>query len=342
MKKIKEILFFIPVVIFFASCEVEFTPNAEWKNIPVVYCLLDQDEDTTWVRVQRCYLVDDNIYNYGQNTDSINYPQGSITVSLLAYENGVLKDSMDFHYVERSRDSGNFASASQPLYWFETRNRLKENYTYVLTVRNATDGSILATTDPISLICQRKENGKYIPLILKPEVHVFNGDTNYDISGLKFNKYVGHEAYCEIQWNTMENARLYQPMVRLYYAVNGSTQHIDLFCPKIVSKTTVNYARSQFLADVKSKLEGDTTSKQYLARVDLYLTCCTEELNVYMSNTTNSAVDSRAQGAFNNIHGGVGVFAARRIHLYKRMPADNSMVEDRGLLYFLKELGVGF
>lgn len=334
----RKILYLLPLAILFVSCEVEFSPNAEWKNIPVVYCLLDQDDDTTWVRVQRCYLVDDNIYNYGQNSDSINYSQGAITVSLLAYENGVCKDSMDFHYLERDRDSGSFASKAQPLYWFETRNRLKENYTYVLTVRNAVDGSVLATTDPISLIKKTEET-----LIVQPQVSVFNGDTNYDISGLKFNKFIGHEAYCEIQWKALENARLYQPIVRFYYGVQGKTKYVDLFCPKATSKTTtINYSRSQFLADVKNIFEGDTTTKQYLARVDLYLTCCTEELNIYLNNTSNTAVDASTQGAFNNIHGGIGVFASRRTHLYKRMPCDNSMTVDRGLLYFLKELNVGF
>ena len=74
--------------LFFTSCEVEFSPNAKWKNVPVVYCVLDQDDDTTWARVQRCYLSEDNIYSYGQNSDSINYPQGSIEVYLLGYENG--------------------------------------------------------------------------------------------------------------------------------------------------------------------------------------------------------------------------------------------------------------
>lgn len=334
----RKILFFLPLAILFISCEVEFSPNAEWKNIPVVYCLLDQDDDTTWVRVQRCYLVDDNIYNFGQVSDSINYPQGTISVSLLAYENGVRKDSMEFQYVTRDIDSGNFAYQAQPLYCFETRNRLKENYSYVLTVRNVSDGSVIVSTDPIALIKKTDER-----LIVKPEVTVVNGDTIRDISGLKFNTYVGRENCCEIQWRPLENARLYQPRVRLYYAAQGQTKYIDLLCPKATSKTnTIYYSQSKFLADVKSMLEADTARKRYLGKVDLYLDCCTEELNVYISNATNASFDSYAQETFNNIHGGIGVFAARRTHLYKRMPSDMSMVPEKGLYWFLTELGVGF
>ena len=148
----RKLLFFLPLVFSFAACEVEFSPNAEWKNIPAVYCLLDQDDDTTWVRVQRCYLTEGNIYDYGLVSDSINYPQGSITVSLLAYRDGILRDSMAFQYTERGMDSGLFAHTNQPLYWCETRSRLREDCSYVLNVRNAADGTLLATTDPVSLI----------------------------------------------------------------------------------------------------------------------------------------------------------------------------------------------
>ena len=58
-------LFFvaIPLILLFTSCKVEFSPNAEWKEVPVVWCVLDQMDDTTWVRVQRCFLGEDNLYN---------------------------------------------------------------------------------------------------------------------------------------------------------------------------------------------------------------------------------------------------------------------------------------
>ena len=66
--------------LLFSACKVDFSPNAQWKELPVVYCILDQDDDTTWVRVQRCYLGQGNLYQYGSNYDSVNYPQGQLTV----------------------------------------------------------------------------------------------------------------------------------------------------------------------------------------------------------------------------------------------------------------------
>ena len=333
----RKLLFFIPLVLSFAACEVEFSPNANWKNVPVVYCLLDQDDDTTWVRVQRCYLSEDNIFNYGQNSDSINYPQGSIAVALLAYENGVQKDSMAFEYTTRNHDTGSFANSAQPLYWFRTKNRLKENYTYVLTIRNTSDNSILATTDPIPLIKQVSQT-----LITKPTVTVYNGDT---ISGgLAFYDPMGNNTLgCHIAWNALENARLYQPFVRFYYQKDSITYHADFMCPKAPLKSNeIYYSRDLFLDQVKHYFGDDTTRKYFVPRVDMYLTCCSEDLNAYLSTVSNAGDITQSTEVYNNIKGGVGVFAARRTHLFKRMPAKADMTPNRGLLYFLTQLNLGF
>ena len=320
-----------------SSCEVEFSPNAEWKNVPVVYCLLDQDDDTTWVRVQRCYLSEGNIYQYGSCSDSINYPQGSISVALLAYQDGTLKDSIGFTYTERDRDSGAFAYTAQPVYYALTKNKLRENYTFVLKVRNTADGTLLASTEPISLI--KKTSGT---LISKPSITVMpSGDT---LGGFYFND--GDPttgAYCLIQWNPLANARLYQPIVRFYYESEGNVHYVDLLCQRVTaSSSEVRYPREQFLTDLKTKLQDDPSVKHYIPHVDIYLTCCSEELNAYITTSSQGTSINQEHESFSNIIGGIGVFAARRTHLYKGMPSDYSLQPGAGLYDLLLNLGVGF
>lgn len=320
-----------------SGCEVEFSPNAEWKNVPVVYCLLDQDDDTTWVRVQRCYLSEGNIYQYGSCSDSINYPQGSINVALLAYQDGTLKDSIAFIYTERDRDSGAFAYTAQPVYYALTKNKLRENYTFVLKVRNTADGTLLASTEPISLI--KKTSGT---LISKPSITVMpSGDT---LGGFYFND--GDPttgAYCLIQWNPLANARLYQPIVRFYYESEGNVHYVDLLCQRVTaSSSEVRYPREQFLTDLKTKLQDDPSVKHYIPHVDIYLTCCSEELNAYITTSSQGTSINQEHESFSNIIGGIGVFAARRTHLYKGMPSDYSLQPGAGLYDLLLNLGVGF
>ena len=64
MKTVRIIAILILCVCSFVSCEVEFSPNDKWTEIPVVYCVLDQDDDTSFVRVQRCFLGEGNQYRY--------------------------------------------------------------------------------------------------------------------------------------------------------------------------------------------------------------------------------------------------------------------------------------
>ena len=32
--------------LFLTSCKVEFSPNAPWRDVPDVYCVIDPEEDT--------------------------------------------------------------------------------------------------------------------------------------------------------------------------------------------------------------------------------------------------------------------------------------------------------
>ncbi len=321
-----------------ASCEVEFSPNAEWKNIPVVYCILDQDDDTSWVRLERCYLSSDGAFTHGRDADSINYPEGAVSVAILAYENGALKDSLPFQYTLRPRDTGTFASEPQPLYYCFTRNRLKFNYQYILKVRNG-DGSLLLSTDPVRLI-SNPEN----------ELLFTNPDNMRNRFAFYSSEAQGSPAEnCAICWRTLENARSYQPMVRFYYQVHSETRHVDLFCRKVNVKSTnttsctTYYQRRVFLDDLKEKLKSDTAShKKYIPRVDIYLTSCTEDINAYMNSVDmgNHVTDGDYQ-LYTNVHGGLGIFGARRTHLYRSMDADTSLVDKKGLFWFLiNELGM--
>ena len=88
-------------------------------------------------------------------------------------------------------------------------------------------------------------------------------------------------------------------------------------------------------------LEDTASRKEYLKRVDIYLACCTEDLNAYMSTAAQGSDLEQSRETYSNIQGGIGVFAARRAHLYHRYNADDSDRPNVGLVWYLKELGVG-
>lgn len=317
--------------ILLAGCEVDFTPNAEWKETPVVYCLLDQDEDTTWVRIEKCYLSEGDIYQPGSISDSINYPAGALDIKLYAIRDNNIVDSFPFNYTLRDRDSGSFVYQQQPLYWAYTRRKLREDCFYRLIVRHADNGDTLILAET--------------PLIVKND-----GSVVYSVNGAANKFSFPFNGMCEIKWRSLNNARLYQPIVRFYYTVYGDTLYVDAPCAMVSARNQANlystsYSREAFLNYLHEQLKDDPRPKGYPKVADIYITACSEDLNAYINSVSSIADIEQGRENYTNIRGGLGVFAARRTHLYKRVDCDSSDSHDPahpGLNYLLHQLGVGF
>lgn len=335
MKKLIPVLFSLFML---TSCEVEFSPNASWKEIPVVYCLLDQDDDTTWARVERCYLGEGSIYGYSSVSDSINYPKGSIEVKLLKIYNGETVAEYTFLDTTVNRQGGNFASVEQPMYFLPGKAHFDEFCTYDIQVRRIADGQVIARSkQPIQLIVRNPEDCVFT----KPTFTTYPRKT-----GMFAFKASGNT--CQMEWPALKNARLYQPFVRLYFMENGERRYIDVRTPSVSStnntdRYTIFYQASGFLTSVKEQLEDDPAPKTYLKEVDLYLTACSEDLSAYMANIADAGNLDQSRELYSNIEGGRGIFAARRTKLHRWYPADSSLASTPvGLYYQLKQLGVGF
>lgn len=322
-------------LLLLSSCSVDFSPNAQWREVPIVYCLLDQDDDTSWVRVEKCYLTEGDIYTPAQISDSINYPQGTLDVSLIVFDTfGHRVDSIPFLYTTRDRDTGHFAHIAQPLYY--STHPLDTTRRYQLRVRHTSDGRLIAASaDTIPLILQVKPS-----IIKKPSLTTMPDGT---IRG-QFAFY-DEQNTCRIEWDTLRFGRRYQPVIRFYYSVQGDTNYVDLHAPTAVSRgtaptLTVNYSRYAFLADLKSQLQDDSRPKKYLKMVDLFLTVSSEDYNAYVSSLSAGTSITQGREPYTNIDGGLGVFATRRTHLHKWLPADSSNKVE-GLYTHLRNLGVG-
>ena len=335
MKKLIPVLFSLFML---TSCEVEFSPNASWKEIPVVYCLLDQDDDTTWARVERCYLGEGSIYDYSSVSDSINYPKGSIEVKLLKIYNGETVAEYTFRDTTVNRQGGNFASVEQPMFFLPGKAHFDEFCTYDIQVRRIADGQVIARSkQPIQLLVRNPEDCVFT----KPTFTTYPRKT-----GMFAFKASGNT--CQMEWPALKNARLYQPFVRLYFMENGERRYIDVRTPSVLStnntdRYTIFYQASGFLTSVKEQLEDDPAPKTYLKEVDLYLTACSEDLSAYMANIADAGNLDQSRELYSNIEGGRGIFAARRTKLHRWYPADSSLASTPvGLYYQLKQLGVGF
>lgn len=342
------------LVVLFCSCKVEFSPNAPWRDVPVVYCVLDIQEDTVWARVQRCYLGEDNLYNYSTITDSTNYPIGDIRVELKAWEGiasgpyNVIPTTHLLHswelqptFVDRMPD-GHFSADPQPVYYCvpgaNTMLQDSDCVFQLLVIRTA-DGDTLAQATTTLV--------KYL------DYHgtIANGDPETILESpswvrghhFGFNPVVRNN----ITWFPVPRGRIYQTSLRFYYRKNGDTLGIDI-PGGITYNEHNNYhltdktiTLTRFLSHIKTALANNTDSLFNVNHVDITILAGNEELNCYYNSQTAHHSSGQEYANYTNIQGGLGIFASRRTHMVFRVPCD-STGKPNYLPDQLYQLGVGF
>ena len=87
------------------------------------------------------------------------------------------------------------------------------------------------------------------------------------------------------------------------------------------------------------RFKDDPRYKVNLNTVDVYLHCCTEDLNAYLTSVAQAGGVNAEHSVYTNIKGGVGVFAARRTHIYKSMPFEQNN-SDEGISTKISQLGI--
>ena len=340
------------VVLLLCSCDDKFSANAAWSDIPVVYGLLDQDEDTTFVRVQRCFVGDGDQREFAQMVDSIYYPDGAVTVKMEAWASYIDSKGLqirtgdapvrvfDFNTIRiDDKEEGVFDKGGYNAFCCRTKDLLDTSCVYRLILINAASGDTLATAET--------------PLIYGT-IHLNKPNTNspFSFSGVGANK------KCDITWTSIRNARRYQPRVLFKYHdfidttySNGvrdtiMTPHeVSIACPEVKNDMTSTQITSSlfqttFLNIIKQSIDDYSINKVPEDSVTLYVECCTEDMAAYIyAQSPNGSINQDIYN-YTNVSGGVGVFAARRTHISFEVPTRS---ESRsGYRIALRDLGVGF
>lgn len=131
---------------FLAACSTDVDLYADYKEVPVVYGVVDANADTNYVKITRAFYVQNDAYQVASNPDSSNYP-GKLDVRLIEYRNGdsireIVLDTITLH----NKEQGIFYAPLQKLYYTTEPLRLNgtsSNYSYLLKV--ALPGRMLTT-----------------------------------------------------------------------------------------------------------------------------------------------------------------------------------------------------
>jgi hypothetical protein len=302
MRSIKFLLPLFLLILLFSSCDKELNVNADWKDVTVVYGLLNQTDDTTYIKITKAFLGPGDAMQFAKIPDSSNYPD-KLEVRLDEY-NGTafLKsypcDTVTIH--NKQEGDSVFYYPDQLMYY--TTMKLNENYTYKLVIKNkATGKEVMAQT---SLV---KDFAVLIPQVIASFP-----------PGMSF----------QVQWEPAKFGKRYQLTIRFYYQ-EAKKADPDSLIMKFIDWQVFNNVRAAdnqtqpfnyyfpsdaFYAVVGSKIPVDSTVSSRVAyRCVFIFSVAAAELNTYMEVTEPSLSIVQEKPAYTNITNGIGLFSARYI-----------------------------
>lgn len=340
----KFLLLITTAVIVLSSCSTEFNPNDEWEETMVVYGLLDQDCDTTWIRVQKCFLGEGNSFAYAHIMDSSVYAPDDLAIRITEWyaeeRNGVLVKTVltgqvfDFAYkMLTDKPEGDFFAPNQPVYYCRTKGKLYPKRIYELEVKNTKTGkSVKSETSLIGDGIQ-----------VKHPLNVFQFKDNRNSS-------------CIVRWTVDYDgkARVFQPVVRFFYLERDKANETEIPVLKYVdiegdvyrnignnNQMQGDFSKSEFGAMLKEKIGVDDSKQRLMAdSVQIFIYAADENMSNYMSVSIPPTSIVQERPVFSNIDGGLGIFASRRTKIKEKKSAPTSPTND--YRKFIESLGLGF
>lgn len=232
----KNIFLFILPILLFGACSEDFKVGADYKEVTVVYGLLDdgQVNNKNYIKITRGFFSEtENNLLQAQKKDSLYF--NDLTVVIDEMQNGGVVQSFNLTQVDLDtilpdeKRQGVFLSS--PNLGYELNANLNALSTYRLTVTNNESGKVVTAETPV----------------ISAEPNVFKID--YPISQfdrLNFSK--PNETY-NFTWNAPETAGLFDILLRFYYWEEDITtqqdeyKFVDLPLGKFIKRTgsTMNY-----------------------------------------------------------------------------------------------------
>lgn len=297
----------------FNACNTEVDLYADYKDITVVYGLLDCNLDTNYVKITKAFLGPGNALEIAQNPDSCNYP-GKLDVKIIEYRSLLNQNNYQITNVYpldtitiHDKESGVFYAPDQKVYYTKEKIRSNNNqykYKYELQI-NRGDTIISAETTVV-------------------------GGGNFDVLDKPF-KIVGSKG--DIKWYECPNAAIYDVSINFYFTEKGPGYREEKCMSWPIGSFTgtestlsfengvftLSYSTESFYSRLKNFLGADTL-KTNVSRV-VYDRCVGINVSVgdeelYHFITVNSPSSSIVQVIpdYTNINGGYGVFSSR-VHI---------------------------
>lgn len=301
------IFLYILTAFVLTGCDNDFQINAKWKDITIVYCLLNKNEADSqhFVRINRAFLNENNdALMLAKNPDSTNY-KDSLYVRLEYWKNNVhyVANDIVLHRVPNlHKDSGIFANTDQYLWATPPKTVLSEEAIYKLVITNTATGKVVWSETPI----------------------VGNISSSFPKAGNKIT--ISPKNNIDFEWFSGKNAYFYDVVAEIWYNEFPASKPEEktkkvLYWPiamnLLPSKTNeivemkVTVAGISFYQFLKDNIAVDDDINREFLRIDFIYSAGGKEIYNYMNVNKPSIGIVQKKPEYTNINNGLGVFSSR-------------------------------
>lgn len=307
IKKLVYTAIFSVSILFFA-CSTDLSLNAPYKDVTVVFGLLNPADSVQYIRINKAFLGEMSADEISKNPDSIHYAPGTFQVIIEEWHNKNLLHVITLSETqEKIKEEGYFATSNYTL--FKTNTPINPDYTYKLKITNfKSKKEIIAET----LICGYCQVSKPSP-ISSPNVSFANNFQEYQ-------EYI-------FKWTSAPNVRRYQLYLDFYYRdipVSGT----DTIARKVriyigeekISDTKLSGGKSlekvfngeNFYKKIGEVVKYDPNVKlREIGKCDFILYGAAEELSIYMDISKPSNTINQEKPDYTNLTNAAGIFSSR-------------------------------
>lgn len=295
MNKFISALILLITSLIVTSCDKDIQVNDDYKNISIVYGLINPNDSVSYIRIEKAFLSNGDIYQDAQVADSNIYPY-KLDVKIYSENRTIEFDTITIY----NKNEGVFYAPKMTVYYAVTKGLFNTNDTYYLEVRNPKTGDLITSSS--KLIDGSKIRFDY---------------PNFSVS------FVSDK---EVTFKSIPGARLYQLNVRFHYTEgflnNGDTifsQHyVDWIFPTYTSRELsggedmlMPYVGAEFFSNLKNNIPIKPNVFRYIGQTEFILSTADDIFNIYMDVNKPSTSIVIDRPTFTNIENGYGIFASR-------------------------------
>lgn len=324
----KNIFFFAMgiIALFCSSCANDLEVEAEWKDIPVVYGLLDKSADVHYIRVEKAFLEPGgDAIKIATIADSLYYANATVQLENLTSGQTVTMERVNGTDVGFPRDPGVFAQEPNWLYKVDAA------------------GFPLTANDSIQLVIDRGNGNELVTAgtsvqgdgrIRRPNLEITNGTPNLDFTS---------NTPTRIQWQAAANARIFDVTVYFNYIEypDGEPQNFvertvewnwvrGKRTPRAEQSYEEEKSKEEFYAVIGSSIPVDPNMKRFFKDIDVEIVAGGRELEKFVTvQQANSGITaSQETPTFTNLSEGFGVFSSITVLLGEGIDLSDATINE--------------